>query len=136
MKLDGAGSAAPQRSSFLAAQHFDDALDFLAQHRKIAARPARAPSRLRYQLVEPVARAADGEALVVEEIADAADEQHFVVLVVAAVAAPLDRLQLGEFLLPVTQHVRLHAAQLAYLADGEVALRRNRRQLRARAMTC
>ncbi len=37
-------------------------------------------------------------------------KQHFVMLIVAAVAAPLDRLQLGEFLLPVAQHVRLHAA--------------------------
>src|SRR5687767_11649829 len=35
--------------------------------------------------VQAVARAADGEALLVEQLADAADEQHFVVLVVTAV---------------------------------------------------
>src|SRR5215831_15326826 len=55
--------------------------------------------------LEPMARAVDGEALLVEEIPDAADEQDFVVLVVAAVAAPLDRFELREFLLPVTEHV-------------------------------
>src|SRR5690349_4772655 len=125
----------------LAAQNFDDALDFLAQHRgerePLRARPAAQRfGGLGHELVEAVARAADGEALVVEQLADAADEQHFVVLVVAPVAAALDRLQLGEFLLPVAQHVRLHAAQLAYLTDREVALRRDRRKLRPGAMTC
>jgi len=48
-----------------------------------------------------------------------ADEQHFVVLVVAAVAAALHRLELCELLLPVAEHVRLHRAQIAYLPDGE-----------------
>src|SRR5687767_1500676 len=81
------------------------------------------------RVVEPVARAADGEAFLVEQLADAPDEQHLVVLVVAAVAAPLDRLELREFLLPVAQHVRLDAAKLAHLTDGEVALRRDRREL-------
>src|SRR5688500_3988445 len=42
---------------------------------------------LREGVVEAVARAADRDALFVEELADAADEQHFVVLVVAPVAA-------------------------------------------------
>src|SRR5512145_2478983 len=80
-------------------------------------------------VVQPIARAADREALLVQELPNAADEQDLVVLVVAAVAAPLHGLQLGELLLPVAQHVRLDAAQLAHLADGEVALRRNRREL-------
>src|SRR3989304_1186860 len=66
------------------------------------------PPRCR-SLVELVARAADGEALFVQQVADAADEQHFVVLVVAPVAAALDRLQLGEFLFPVAQRGRLSA---------------------------
>src|SRR6185295_18681609 len=68
---------------------------------------------LRDRVVEAVARAADGEAFLVQQLAD---------------AAALHRLELRELLLPVTQHVRLHAAQLAHFADGEVALRRNRRQ--------
>src|SRR5690606_18778091 len=80
------------------------------------------------RIVQAVARAADGEAFLVEELADAPDEQDLVVLVVAPVAAPLHGLQLREFLLPVAQHVGLHPAKLAYLADGEVALRRDRRQ--------
>src|SRR5437899_7794229 len=79
-------------------------------------------------LVEAVARTADSESLLVEQLADAPDQQHLVMLVVAAIAAPLDRTKLGEFLLPVAQDVRLNAAQLAHFPDGEVALRRNRRQ--------
>jgi hypothetical protein len=55
-------------------------------------------------------------------VANPADQQHLVVLVVAAVAAPFHRLELGEFLLPIAQHIRLHAAQIADLTDGEVAL--------------
>ena len=55
-----------------------------------------------------MARAIDGEALLVEEIANTANEQHLVVLVVATVAATLHRLELGELLLPITEHVRLH----------------------------
>ena len=50
-------------------------------------------------------------------------------LVVAAVAAPLDGLELGEFLFPVAQHMRLDAAKLADLTDGEVALGGDRGQL-------
>src|SRR2546426_396715 len=64
----------------------------------------------------------------VEQLADAADEQHFVVLVIAPVAASLHRLELGELLLPVAQDVRLHPAQLAHLTDGELALGGNRRK--------
>src|SRR4029078_5326231 len=89
-----------------------------------------------HQLVQAVAGAADREALIVEELADAPDEEHLVALVVEAGAAPLDGLQLREFLLPIAQHVRLHAAQLAHFTDREVALRRNRRQLRLRTLAC
>src|SRR5690606_27901044 len=74
---------------------------------------------------------ADGKALLVQQFADAADQQDFVMLVVAPVAAPLDRLELGEFLLPIAQDVRLHAAQFADLTDGEVPLCRDRRQVNA-----
>jgi hypothetical protein len=54
---------------------------------------------------------------------------HVLALVVAAIAAALDGLELRELLLPVAQHVRLDAAQVADLADGEVALAGDRRQL-------
>ena len=83
---------------------------------------------MRGDLVESITSAADGEALIVEQLADAPDEQHFVMLVVAAVAAALHRLELREFLFPITQHVRLHTAQITYLADREIALGRNRRK--------
>src|SRR5271170_5480141 len=69
---------------------------------------------------ELVASAADREALVVQEAADLADHNHVLALVIAPVAASLDGLQLGEFLFPIPQHMRLHAAQVAHLADGEI----------------
>jgi len=60
--------------------------------------------------IEPMPRTVDREALLVEEIANAPDQQHFVVLIVAAVAAALHRLELCELLFPVAQHVRLDRA--------------------------
>ena len=44
-------------------------------------------------------------------------------------SAALHRLQLREFLFPVTQHVRLDPAQVAHFTDREVALGGDRRQL-------
>src|SRR5450830_1971199 len=78
--------------------------------------------------VELVARTTDREALFIEQFANTADQQDFVMLIIATVAAPLDRFELGEFLLPVAQHVRLHATQLADFTDGEIAFGGNRRQ--------
>ena len=77
---------------------------------------------------EPVARPADRESLLVKKFANPPDQQHLMVLVIAPIAAPLHRLELGEFLLPVAQHIRLDAAQLAYLADREVAFGGDRRK--------
>lgn len=73
--------------------------------------------------------------LFVQQAADLADQQHVFPLVIAAIAAPLDRLELVEFLLPVAQHVGFDAAQLAHFADGEVFLRRDFRQYRSVAVT-
>src|SRR5258708_37311621 len=87
------------------------------------------PVVARDSVVQPVARAADGEAFLVQQFADAADQQHFVMLVIAPVAAALDRLQLRELLLPVAQDVRLHPAEIAYFTDREVALGRDRRKI-------
>jgi hypothetical protein len=81
-----------------------------------------------HNFLELVARTADGEALIVEQIADAADHQHFMVLVVAAVPAPFHRAQLRELLLPITEHVRFHAAQITHFTNGEIALGGNRRK--------
>lgn len=78
---------------------------------------------------ELLARTADGEALLIEQTADLADDQHIMTLVVAAIAAAFDRLELGELLLPIAQHMRLNAAKIADFADGEVALTRDRREL-------
>src|SRR5580704_7894704 len=78
---------------------------------------------------ELVARAADREALLVQKTAYLPDDDHVLALIVAAVAAAFDRLELRKLLFPVTQHMRLDAAQLTHLADGEIALAGNRRQL-------
>src|SRR5262249_48482993 len=135
----GGGSIPAKRPAAALAQQVDDALELLLDVREIdaaAVRRARCRGRRRTAcggraaaLVEPVTRSADGESLLVEELADTANEQHLVVLVVPAVSAALHRAKLGEFLLPVTQHVRLDPAQLAHFADGEVALGGNRRQV-------
>ena len=81
-------------------------------------RCARGGARLGAFGIEPMPRTVDREALLVEQVADPPDQQHFVMLVVAPVAAPLHRLQLREFLLPIPEHVRLHRTQVAHLADG------------------
>jgi len=75
---------------------------------------------------------ADGEALFVQQFADAADQQDFVVLVITSVAAPLDRAQLGEFLLPITQNVCLDGTQFGYFTDGEITFGRDRRKFTPR----
>src|SRR6202451_674147 len=78
---------------------------------------------------ESVAGSADGEALLIEQTANLADDKYVLTLIIAPVTAPLDRFELREFLLPVAEHVRLDAAQVAHFADGEVALPRHRRQI-------
>ncbi|CAH1745300.1 protein of unknown function [Thauera humireducens] len=77
---------------------------------------------------QPVACTGYGEALLVQQFPDAPDQQHLMVLVIAPVAAPLDRLELGKLLLPIAQDMRLDGTQLADLTDREIALCRNRRQ--------
>src|ERR1700730_11162669 len=77
---------------------------------------------------ETGACAADGEALLVEQTSNLSDDEHILTLIVAAVAATLDGLELRELLFPVAQHVRLYPAQIAHLTDGEVALARDRGQ--------
>src|ERR1700679_3615607 len=84
---------------------------------------------LRIVARESIAGSADGKALFIKQASNLANDQHVLALIVAPVAAPLDRFELREFLLPVAQHVRLDAAQVAHFADGEVALPRNRRQI-------
>ncbi len=70
---------------------------------------------------------ADGEALIVEQTADLADHQHVEALIIPAVSASLDGVELRKFLFPITQNVRFYRAELADLTDGEVAFARDRR---------
>ena len=76
---------------------------------------------------DALARAGDRETLVIQQRTDLTDHQHVMTLIVAPVAAPLDRLEVGKLLLPVAQHMRFHAAQLADLPNGEIALGRDDR---------
>ena len=78
---------------------------------------------------EPVSGSANGKALFIQQAAYLPDDQHVLALIIAPVTAPLHGFELREFLLPVAEHVRLDAAQVAHFANGEVALPRNRRQI-------
>ena len=82
---------------------------------------------LRVVAGEAVSGAADGKPLFVQQAPYLPDDLHILPLIIAAVAAALDRLELREFLLPIAQHVRFDAAQIADLTDGEIPLSRNRR---------
>jgi hypothetical protein len=43
-------------------------------------------------------------------------------LIVSPVATTLDRVELGELLLPIPQYMRLDCTEFAYLADREIPL--------------
>ena len=77
---------------------------------------------------EAIARPADGKSLFIQQASYLADDQHILALVIPAVAAAFDGLELREFLFPIPQHMRLDAAQIADFADGEVPLSRDRRK--------
>src|SRR5690606_33659972 len=77
--------------------------------------------------LEALSRTGDGESLVVEQRADLANHEHVMTLVVASVAATLDRLEIRELLLPVAKHMRLYTTKLADFANREIALCRYRR---------
>ena len=82
---------------------------------------------LRIVAGEAVARTADGETLFIQQAANLTNDEHILPLIVSAVAAPFDRLELGKLLLPVAQHMRFDAAQVADFTDGEIPLSRDRR---------
>ena len=84
----------------LLAQDVKQALDFPAQERGIELGGG-SGFHLRGRFIQARPRAADGESLLVKKLADAPDQQYFMVLVITPIAAPFHRLELGEFLLPV-----------------------------------
>src|SRR5450759_3134973 len=129
------GCATPRRgwnyswidSARLALQQRKNAFQFLADLcRGGSRRTGRSGNLCRHRVFETVTRSVDGKAMLIEQFADATDEQHFVVLVITAVATALERLELRELLLPITQQVRFDAAQIAHLANGEITLGGNR----------
>ena len=77
------------------------------------------------QLLHFVASTADGESLVVQQIAYAPDHQHFVVLVITAIPTSLHGPQLRKFLLPIAKNMRFDTTQFTDLTNGEVAFGRN-----------
>ena len=81
--------------------------------------------RVLSEVVEFVARTDDGKTLVIEKLANSANDRDLMVLVIATVTAPFHWTQLLELLLPITEHVRFNTAQITNLTNGEVAFRRN-----------
>jgi hypothetical protein len=73
-------------------------------------------------LLHLVARTADGETLFIKKVSYSADHEHFVVLVIPAIAAALDGSKLCELLLPISKHMRLDTTKFAHFTNGEVAL--------------
>ena len=68
-------------------------------------------------LVDPLARAVDGELLGVEQVLHQHDQLHFPALVHPVARPVLGRVEEAELALPVAQHVRLEIGQRADLAD-------------------
>ncbi len=66
---------------------------------------------------EAITGTANRKALLIQEAADLPNDQDVLTLVIAAIAAPFDRLELRKFLLPVAKHVRLDPAQIAHFVD-------------------
>ena len=109
----------------LLAQEVEHALNFLAQECGIEFGEG-GGLHLHRGFIQPRPCATDSEALLVQELSYAPDQQHFMVLVVAAIPAPFYRFELGEFLFPIAKHMRLDATKLAHFPNGEVAFRWNR----------
>src|SRR5690606_23484695 len=106
------GYPAPRNS---AAQQLQDVLELGADLTDDLLALARVVAR--FIAHETLPRTADREPFLVEKATDLADDQHVLTLVVTAIAAAFDGLQLGEFLLPVPQHVRFDRAELADFTD-------------------
>jgi hypothetical protein len=68
-------------TSLLRPQQIDDALDFPAHEVEAATGGSRRFCGLGNEFVQTVTGTADGKTLIIEQIADAADEEHFVMLV-------------------------------------------------------
>src|SRR6185312_267800 len=75
-------------------------------------------------LIHFLACAVDRVLLRIEEVLHEHDQLDFAALVHAVARAILGRAQEPELALPVAQHVRLEAGQLAHFADGEELLHR------------
>src|SRR6185295_13073843 len=114
------GSLAGKGAERSAAQELQDVLELGADLTDDLLALARV--RARFVAREALTSAADREAFFVQQASDLANDQHVLTLVVTAVAAALHRLQLREFLFPVAEHVRLHAAELAHFTNREIAL--------------
>ena len=105
----------------LYAEQGNDVLDFVAEPRNIQGgrRQGAVTARL-VGIFQQITCAADRKALSIQQLADTPNQHHLMVLIIAPVAATLDWIKLGKFLLPIAQHMRLDPAQLADFTDGEI----------------
>ena len=69
---------------------------------------------------ELLAGATDGETLFIQQTSNLANHDHVTALIIAAVPATFDRLELFELLLPIAEHMRLDATQFAYFANRKI----------------
>ena len=73
--------------------------------------------------------AADRETILIKKASDLPNDEYILTLIIASVASPFDRFELREFLLPVSENVGLHSAQIAYFTNREIALTWDRGKL-------
>ena len=78
---------------------------------------------------EPLPGAANCESFLVQQASNLSNDEHVLALIVTPITASLDRFELWEFLLPITQHVWLYATQVTDLTYREVAFARYRWEL-------
>lgn len=71
---------------------------------------------------EPLAGTTNGKPLIIKERSDLADHQDVLALIVTAIAATLDGLQLGKFLFPVAQYMRFDRTEVADFTNSEISL--------------
>ena len=126
----GEPGATPQKMNL--GQQLKDSTDLSPEEPEVYSRLGDAFIRrgLRCDLLQTISSTADREALIIEQFPNPTYQQYLMMLIITSIPASLDRLELGEFLLPVAQHVRFDGAQFTDLANGEVTLGRDVRQRR------
>ena len=105
---------------FSAAQDFEDLLKLDAQ--LLDDLLALADVALGFLAGQALAGTADGETLIVQQAPNLPDDQNVLALIIAAIAASLDGLELRELLFPIPEDMRLYRTKIADFTDCEISL--------------